>query len=544
LWFCWHGSRFPTALHYREEAVIENPSTLVHHLLRKAYHPFNDVADLARCFAGVASAATRSPWAEIHLSSLRAGGEPRLWLHEGAPRDFASLSRDFPIRYQKADLGRLSVLLPLKDDGEAGRLITQALAFNLKRQEFRELAHKGLGRDLSFIGTSAALGRVDRFIEYASQTALPGLLLGDPGSEVERVALALHLAGSNRQEAFVQVNSATIEEAFFEEQWLRHLRDANHGTLLLAHLEGMALRSQHLLCQILESGLAGWTARKIAQPFAVRLLATGTRNLTELAASGQFCPGLLAQLDVLHLEVEPLRERREDIGPLLEHHLHRHRPGPWPQVSAELLEICARYDWPGDVSELAQVAARLAVMTETGSILVRHVRAYAPQILAFHVRPSPAPVLVAAIVEPLVFPLVSASLVSRVVRPIAPLGGPVLAQHPTLARAVLYINGNFDRKLPMAEVAANSYASGSYLAHLFQQGLATSFTRFLTNLRVERAKSLLRDAPHMAITVIAGNAGFSDLRHFERVFKSTVGCTPKMFRRDSGARGASAQEMP
>jgi DNA-binding NtrC family response regulator len=507
--------------------VFEDPSPLIGDLLRKAYRPFDGAADLVRCFAGVAMVAAQSPWAEVHLSSLQVGGEPRLALHVGAPRDFASRSQDFPMRYQRTTLGWLSVPPPVGGDGPPAvcRRIAETLAFHLKRQELGELAREEFGRDLSLIGTSAALSQVDRFIEHASRSILPALLLGEAGSEVEQIALALHLAGPDRREAFVQVNGATLEGAFFEEQWLRHLRGANRGTLVLAHLEGLALRSQHLLCQILEGGLAGWTARETGQPFAVRLLATGIR---QLAASGQVCPELLAQLDVLHLEVEPLRERREDIAPLLEHHLRLHRPGPRPQVSAEVLEICSRYDWPGDVSELSRVAARLAVMTESGPIPLRHVRAYAPQILAAQVRSSPA--AESAVVPP--------------VASLAPLMLPPLSQHPALARAIHYINENFERKLPLAEVAASSYVSSSHLSHLFQQDLGTSFTRFLTGLRIERAKVLLRDTPRVAITMIAGNAGFADLRHFERIFKGAVGCTPKMFRWRSAGRRAAPQEKP
>lgn len=520
--------------------MVEDPRTLVHRLLRTAYHPFDGDADLVRCFAGIASAATQSSWTEVSLSSRSAGRAPLLVLY-GSPRDTVALSRDFPVRYRKVNLGRLSVplpVLPLLDSGsdEACRLTAETLAFHLKRQDFRELAREELDRDLSLIGTSLALGRVDHFIEHASQTALPGLLLGDAGSEVERVAVAIHLADPDRQGAFVQVNSATLEGASFEEQWLRHLRAANHGTLVIAHLDGMALRSQHLLCQILESGLAGWAAQKTGQPFEVRLLGTGSRQLAGLAETGLFSARLLALFDILHHEVEPLRERPEDIAPLIEHGIRLHRSGLGPQVSAEVLEICTGYGWPGDISELSRVAARLAVMTEEGPILVRHVHEYAPQILAVCVRPSPASKTVAALIVPLALPV---AVPVEVV-----LAVPVPSRHPALARAIDFIGANFDRKLPMAEVAAGSFVSGSHLAHLFQQGLGTSFTNFLTDLRIERAKKLLLSSPCVAITLIAGNVGFSDLRHFERTFKTAVGCTPKMFRWRSAARGASPQKMP
>jgi len=269
------------------------------------------------------------------------------------------------------------------------------------------------------------------------------------------------------------------------------------------------LPSQRLLSEILETGLTRWAARRSGQPLTVRLLATASPEIDERTRRGEFCAGLLEKLDYLRLELEPLRYRREDIPPLVQHFLRRHACGAVPEISDEVLRTFVEYDWPGDVAELSRVVARLGVMTAGDRIMPQHVRAYAPQILGDR---ASAPR--SSAVSPRRTPCVD---------------------HPALQRAVDYIAGHPQARLSLSQVASRAYVSSFHLAHLFHQELGTTFTRFLTTLRVDRAKRLLLEQPRKPITAIASEAGFSDLRHFERNFKGWVGCTPREFRRLSGA---------
>jgi transcriptional regulator with AAA-type ATPase domain len=496
-----------------EEGLAEDLRNAVDRLIRDLYHPFDEAVDLVRCFAEAALTATEAYRTEITIRSARDTAELRVSLEPGRPRR-TSTTRNavFPIRYQTAELGGLAVFSPALSLSGAGakacERIAETLAYHLKRHEVHCLARERYGREVSFIGTSEPLTRVDRFLERASQNPLPALLLGSPGSRVETLALALHLLGPSWEGAFVQANCATLENAIFEPQLTALLRRAAGGTLLLARLEQLDPRSQDLLCQILEIGLAPWTANRCGQPAGVRLIATASHELEGMAQRGQFCPFLFEQLDFLRLEVEPLRNRREDIPPLIEYYLRRHASGRVPEVSAEVLEACMEYDWPGDVSELSRVVARLAVLTGDEQVLPQHVRDHAPQILEAKQCRSPA----------------------------SNEGLPCCteARHPSLLRAIEHITGHFQENLSLAGVAAEAYVSSSHLAHLFKQDLGTSFTRFLAGLRVDRGKRLLAEQPRESITFIAAEVGFSDLRHFERTFKSVVGCTPKEYRKLSG----------
>jgi DNA-binding NtrC family response regulator len=489
--------------------MAEDPYRVVQHLVREAYRPFTEAAGLVRCFGEALVAAVRSPWAEITVHS-REDGAADLRMRFGGPASPRVLPKPFPILYQETELGRLEIAAPGESAGDpVCAWAAKALAHHLQRLAVSRLAREQNGREAWLIGTSEPLSRVDRFLEQASRTSLPALILGPAGSEAERIALALHLLGPAREEPFVQVHCATFESGALDHQLAGLLDAARGGTLLLAHLHEMEPRGQLLLCQILESGLPAWSAGRCGRPAAVRLVATANRGPAGPLES--LTGGLVEQLDVLHLELAPLRERREDVRPLIEHSLRQHAHGEPPELAEEVWQACGEYHWPGDVAELSRLVARLAVMAEGRRVLLQHVQAYAPQILDGGAA-APA----------------GASPPGR-----AQKSGDC---HPSLQRALGYMAAHPEAPLSLGEVAAQAYVSRSHLEHLFRSDLATTFTRHLSSLRIDRAKRLLAERPREAITSVAAECGFADLRHFERTFKGAVGCTPREFRRLSGAR--------
>lgn len=431
-------------------------------------------------------------------------------------------------------MGRLAVLRSSSSIGEdrarACGWIAKSLTYHLKRHEMNQLALQKQGREIILIGTSGSLSRIDHFIEQASRSPLPALVLGEPGTSLTQVALALHVVGPCCESPFVQFDCAALGGDGFEQRLLQLLLQAQGGTLLLTRLGALHPRSQLLLRQILEIGLPVWTAERCGQPLQVRLLTTANHELDAAAQRGDFSAGLLREIDFLRLEVEPLRMRREDIRPLVEFYLRRHACGEVPEVSEDALEALVEYDWPGNTAELSRMMARLAVMTEEGCVLPRHISAYAPQVLQ---RPE-----------------VQSSPGAEKVAPDAQPAGDFLAQletcHISLQRAVHYISANFQRKISLSEVASHSHVSSSHLAHLFQEGLGTTFTRFLSVVRLTHAKKLLLEGPRETITTIASEAGFSDFRHFERTFKAIVGCTPREYRRlsNTGSSESRGQSTP
>lgn len=486
--------------------MTEELCASVRRLIREAYRPFGDAAELLSTFAEVARAATRSCRAAVslHQASTLPENLRIVCDRSGFPRTSESgLESRFPIVYQEVELGTLS-LLPgstLDSSGaEVCRLIAKSLAYHLKRYEVRELAQELYGQELGLIGTSPSLWRTDRFVERASLDSLPSLILGESGSEAGAVALALHLASPSRERPFVCVNCAAFENDGFERQWRSRTRRASGGTLLLNRIEELPRPLQHRLCEILESGPASR---------GFRLVATAPLAIDELASHGDFYRPLLDQIDFLRLEIEPLRNRREDLKPLLEHYLATRSGSATITLSDEVLEVCAAYPWPGNVAEISRIASRLAVMAEDGCVSLQHIERHAPQLLSPPQEPPST---------------------RRSIKGPEPLAGGREGFHPSLQRALDHITEHYRDKLSLRDVAASAYVSPSHLEHLFRRELGMTFTRFLTRLRIKHAQSLLLDRPHDAVTLIAGEVGFNDLRHFERTFKSLAGCSPRSFR--------------
>jgi AraC-like DNA-binding protein len=102
--------------------------------------------------------------------------------------------------------------------------------------------------------------------------------------------------------------------------------------------------------------------------------------------------------------------------------------------------------------------------------------------------------------------------------------------HPALRNALEYLAGSFHEAITLRDVARHAALSASHLAFLFQKTLGVNFKLFLAILRIEEAKQLLVEQPHLRITEISYQVGFGDLRHFERTFKRLLSRTPREYR--------------
>jgi len=253
------------------------------------------------------------------------------------------------------------------------------------------------------------------------------------------------------------------------------------------------------------------------------LIATASPRLTEPQTVGAFYRPLLDRLDILRCDLVPLRERREDIAPSFLRSLRKLASGQSVSLGDSARACLQEYDWPGDTHELWQAAARVALTLEPGPVELRHLELHAPQLVA-GVRPPEA-----GAPRPSPPPAVSAA---------ASAAPQAALHHPAIERAMDYVHRHYDRKLRLAEVAHHANASVSHLAHLLRQETGMTFTRIVAAVRIEHAKRLLRENPWESITTVAGAAGFSELRHFERTFKGLVGLTPRGFRQVQAGRKA------
>jgi transcriptional regulator with PAS, ATPase and Fis domain len=241
---------------------------------------------------------------------------------------------------------------------------------------------------VQIIGHSQVIAELKAEIERVARSDAKVLITGESGSGKEVVAEAINAASGRAQAPFVPVNCAGIPETLLESELFGHVKGsftgayrdkpgklemANNGTIFLDEIGEMTLRMQGLLLRFLETGeIQKVGAERVTHASNVRMIAATNRNLRELIAQGQFREDLFYRINVIHLIVPSLRERREDIPLLVDFFLHNlssrlnngngngHRTMV-RDIAPEALATLRDYWWPGNVRELENVIERLVV---------------------------------------------------------------------------------------------------------------------------------------------------------------------------------------
>ena len=231
---------------------------------------------------------------------------------------------------------------------------------------------------LPFIGRSQAMQGVYRMITKVLRNDLTVLVTGESGTGKELVAEAIHQLGSRRTGPFVAINMAAIPHDLIESELFGHERgaftgavaqtigkfeQANGGTLFLDEIGDMPAEAQTRLLRALQSGSIRRVGGRSEIAVNVRIVAATNRALGPMIAAGTFREDLFYRLNVVPIELPPLRERREDIAALARHFLglaeneglSRHT------ITDEAAEELAAMPWRGNVRELRNVVFRLAL---------------------------------------------------------------------------------------------------------------------------------------------------------------------------------------
>jgi transcriptional regulator with PAS, ATPase and Fis domain len=251
---------------------------------------------------------------------------------------------------------------------------------------------------IQLIGTSRVLADLKSEIEQVGRSGAKVLITGESGVGKEVVARAIAAASPRPGAPFIPVNCAGIPETLLESELFGHVKGsftgayrdkpgklemASNGTIFLDEIGEMTLRMQGLLLRFLETGeIQKVGAERVAQAPNVRVIAATNRDLRELVTQGQFREDLFYRINVIHLVVPPLRERREDIPALIDYflgnfinagtrHLHgnghgdsngyAHGPTVVRGITPEAVTMLSNYSWPGNVRQLENVLERLVV---------------------------------------------------------------------------------------------------------------------------------------------------------------------------------------
>jgi transcriptional regulator with PAS, ATPase and Fis domain len=237
------------------------------------------------------------------------------------------------------------------------------------------------------IGTSLPLLDLKAEIERVARSDAKVLVTGESGTGKELVALAIHVSSARADKPFVPVNCAGLPETLLESELFGHVRGsftgayrdkqgkleaADRGTVFLDEIGEMTPRLQGLLLRFLETGeLQKVGSDRALGTVDVRVIAATNRNLPEMIARGAFREDLYYRLNVIHLHVPPLRERKDDIPILAEHFLrHFTRNGTYPakRLAPDAVGVLVDHSWPGNVRELENVIERLVVTGQSETI--------------------------------------------------------------------------------------------------------------------------------------------------------------------------------
>jgi transcriptional regulator with GAF, ATPase, and Fis domain/energy-coupling factor transporter ATP-binding protein EcfA2 len=232
------------------------------------------------------------------------------------------------------------------------------------------------------VGTSAAMRRVYALIDRLKDTDVPALVTGESGTGKEIVARAIHGAGPRAKKTFMGVNCGAIPANLLESELFGHvrgaftgadrdrkglLRECEGGTLLLDEIGEMPLKMQAGLLRVLQDKMVRPVGGTNEEPVDVRIVAATNRELEQMVKEGSFREDLYYRLHVVELRVPALRERTEDIPPLIDHFLTlfqtRYRRERKTISRDAVRRLCA-YEWPGNVRQLEHVLLNAWLMSE------------------------------------------------------------------------------------------------------------------------------------------------------------------------------------
>jgi two-component system C4-dicarboxylate transport response regulator DctD len=281
---------------------------------------------------------------------------------------------------------------------EVVRRALEKRALTLEVASLRRALRDRGGVEGKIVGRSPQIERVRRLVMDVADSPVDVLIHGETGTGKEVVAQALHELSRRRGAPFVALNCGGLPDNLLDSELFGHeagaftgaqkkrvgkIEHAHGGTLFLDELESMPMGVQIKLLRVLQERVVERLGSNAAHPVDTRVVAATKDDLLARAKQGSFRADLVYRLNVVTIELPPLRERREDIALLLEHFmlLAASRYGrPQPQVSTRQMHALMAHDWPGNVRELRNVA----------DCLVLGVRANVPGMEAAQAAAEPA----------------------------------------------------------------------------------------------------------------------------------------------------------
>jgi len=368
-------------------------------LLRTAQEDDDDMAAVRRVIGRVASELQAS---RIDVLS-HAGGPPTIvcstgdglatklgarvletGLAIGPERQNGGLELGIPVRFASRMVAALVCRWPVdgavsRDASELVELATVVVAPRLDAWlMMRHEEAKGATAVPELLGVSEAIVAVRKAIVRAAGAPFTVLIEGESGVGKELAARGVHQLSARRERRFCDLNCAALPEELLESELFGHAKgafsgavvdraglfeEADGGTLLLDEVADLSARAQAKLLRAIQQQEIRRIGESFTRKIDVRIVAAANRDMRAEATAGRFRQDLLYRLDVIRIQIPPLRDRPEDIPSLAEHcwKMATARTGSRARLSPATLSELARYPWPGNVRELQNVVSSLAV---------------------------------------------------------------------------------------------------------------------------------------------------------------------------------------
>ncbi|MFP3867827.1 MAG: sigma-54 interaction domain-containing protein [Desulfobacteraceae bacterium] len=256
-------------------------------------------------------------------------------------------------------LGAVETFTDISEVVAKERVITR-----LRRELSREDGFQGI------LGKSPVMLQLFSLISCAAQSEAPVIIYGESGTGKELVAGAIHRLSPRRQEPFIKVNIAALHESLLESELFGHVKGAftgadrartgrfeaaHRGDILLDEVGDLPMATQAKLLRVLQEKVIEKVGDQKSIPLDIRVITATNKDLGQLIAQGLFREDLFYRINVIPIQVPPLRERREDIPLLVKAFIDRLRLKTSKSIngiSTAAMEIILRHQWPGNVREL------------------------------------------------------------------------------------------------------------------------------------------------------------------------------------------------
>jgi DNA-binding NtrC family response regulator len=270
---------------------------------------------------------------------------------------------------------------------EAGMKLRLSRKELLKYKNRHHLLREDMEKQFRMVlGKSDKMKAIDHLIEKVSKTSASILITGENGTGKELVAREIHLKSPRKDELMVTVDLGSISETLFESEMFGHskgaftdakenrtgrIENASGGTLFLDEIGNLPIALQAKLLNALETRKITPVGSNKVIPVDIRLISATNKDLEGMVKTGHFREDLLYRINTVHIELPPLRERREDIMPLAEYFLNdfafRYEKNNI-RFNASAIEILLKYKWPGNIRELKHTIERAVILSENEAI--------------------------------------------------------------------------------------------------------------------------------------------------------------------------------